>query len=1020
MLTSTHYNNEDTRLSAGTHGLGAKLTAIFSKWFSIETVDSNEGKKFVQVFEDNLSKKSKPKITSFKGKPYTKVSFIPDYERFGLEGLDKGNFEIMWRRAFDVSAVTPKNVTISFNGDKIPIKTFEGFVDLFVGNKDETARVTHSCKRWEVIVTPAINESFHQISFVNGVFTSHGGKHVDYIQSQIVKSVLEKLKKKFKDTKLQDAYIREQMWLFIKSDIENASFSSQTKEELTTRKEAFGSTCDLPDTFIKKVIDKLDISSHVASIVESKGLKEIQKSESAKKNLKIPKLDDANKAGTKESHKCTLILTEGDSAKTFAVSGLSVIGRDYYGVFPLRGKFLNVRDAPKSTIVNNKEFINLKQILGLQTGKEYKSLEGSGLRYGSIMICTDADVDGSHIKGLIINMLEYFWPSLFRMDGFIKSMSTPVVKASKKGKVIEFYSLVTYEKWKASNSTDGWNIKYYKGLGTSSAAEAKEYFKELAKNTVSYEYNGEKSTAAMNLAFNKDSGAADKRKLWLKKYDRDVFNDTDKRTITFNEFVNNELIHFSNYDIIRSIPSVMDGLKPSQRKILYCAFLRNLVKEIKVAQFSGYVSEKSSYHHGEASLQGAIIGMAQDFVGSNNLNLLLPNGQFGTRLLGGKDASSPRYIFTQLAPYTHNIFPKEDFPLLNYLNDDGYTIEPEYYFPVIPMILVNGAEGIGTGYSTAIPSYNPIDVIQSVRSYIKDEKPKKLVPWYRGFEGNIIKLDSKQYLCKGIYKVDDSKTVTVTSLPVGRWTEEYKAYLIGLTEPKEVGPKKKKVPPILHNIKNYSTENTVKITIRFKEPIIANLEAEIDSEGINDLEKLLKLTKTISLTNMHAYSPSNEIIRYNSPEAIIEDFYPARLQMYIDRRKYQLNRLKLEKDILDAKVKFVFEHIEKKISIINKSKKEVDKLLSDRKYPKYNRRDLLKENIEAANNDDNEEESEEEKSDRNYDYLTDMKIHTLTKEKAEQLKNMANNKDAEYKILKKKSEYDLWNEDLDRLEKLLS
>ena len=226
------------------------------------------------------------------------------------------------------------------------------------------------------------------------------------------------------------------------------------------------------------------------------------------------------------------------------------------------------------------------------------------------------------------------------MDGFIVY---PVVKATKKGN-IEFYSLVTYEKWKASNSTDGWNIKYYKGLGTSSAAEAKEYFKELAKNTVSYEYNGEKSTAAMNLAFNKDSGAADKRKLWLKKYDRDVFNDTDKRTITFNEFVDNELIHFSNYDIIRSIPSVMDGLKPSQRKILYCAFLRNLVKEIKVAQFSGYVSEKSSYHHGEASLQGAIIGMAQDFVGSNNLNLLLPNGQFGTRLLGGKDASSPRYL----------------------------------------------------------------------------------------------------------------------------------------------------------------------------------------------------------------------------------------------------------------------------------------------------------------------------------------------------------------------------------------
>jgi len=159
---------------------------------------------------------------------------------------------------------------------------------------------------------------------------------------------------------------------------------------------------------------------------------------------------------------------------------------------------------------------------------------------------------------------------------------------------------------------------------------------------------------AIDMVFNKKR--SNDRKVWLEHYERNDFMNTSLNTVLYKEFITKEMIHFSKYDCDRSIPNVMDGLKTSLRKILYAAFKRNLVTEIKVAQFSGYVSEHSAYHHGEASLNGAIVGMAQDFVGSNNIHLLNPNGQFGTRLQGGKDAASERYIFTELNALTRLIF----------------------------------------------------------------------------------------------------------------------------------------------------------------------------------------------------------------------------------------------------------------------------------------------------------------------------------------------------------------------------
>ena len=372
----------------------------------------------------------------------------------------------------------------------------------------------------------------------------------------------------------------------------------------------------------------------------------------------------------------------------------------------------------------------------LESGKEYTPASAlSKLRYGKVLFMTDQDLDGSHIKGLGINLFDSEWETLLSIPEFIGFMNTPILKARKGSQETVFYNEGEYETWKETNDTKGWKIKYYKGLGTSTSKEFKEYF--VHKKVVRFTSTGEGSRDAIDMVFNKKR--SNDRKEWLSSYDRELYLDTNHKEVTYEQFIGREMIHFSKYDCDRSIPNLMDGLKTSLRKILFTAFKRKLTHEIKVAQFSGSVSEISCYHHGEQSLNGAIVGMAQDFVGSNNINLLEPKGQFGTRLQGGEDSASERYIFTQLSKVTRRIFPEADDCVLTYLDDDGTPVEPIHYTPIIPMILVNGSKGIGTGFSTDIMCHSPLSVITYVTAAIsgKDTSNLTIPPYYEGFKGKI-------------------------------------------------------------------------------------------------------------------------------------------------------------------------------------------------------------------------------------------------------------------------------------------
>jgi DNA topoisomerase-2 len=983
LLTSSNYKKDEKRIVGGKNGYGAKLANIFSQSFTIETVDHINGKKYTQTWEKNMTVCNKPVIKKCSGKPYTKITWKCDFARFGLQKYSDNMINLMYRRIYDIAGITDKSINVHLNGEKIKIKSFLDYINLY-NNSVKCQEIVSD--RWDVIFSVSHNDTFEQVSFVNGICTSKGGSHVECIAKQVCNGIIAFIKKHHKK-EIKDKVVRRYISLYINCVIENPSFDSQTKERCITSQSKFGSKPVLSAKYIKKICSNNELIDKILDANSKNDNKDLKKTDGKKKNkIIVPKLDDANWAGTKKSHECTLILTEGDSAKSMAIAGLSEVGRDKYGVFPLKGKVLNVREANVKQINSNTEIVNIKKILGLESNKKYKDIKS--LRYGKIMIMTDQDHDGFHIKGLLINMFHFLWPELLNFD-FISYMITPIVKVSLKKTVKPFYTLTDYEDWKKKTSNSNkYTIKYYKGLGTSTSVEAKQYFRELKVNDYVVT---EQTDHSVNLAFKKTE--ADNRKSWLKKYDKEVILDYSIKKTNIDDFVNKELIHFSNSDNCRSIGSSIDGLKTSQRKILFSCFKRNLRSEIRVAQLSGYVSEHAAYHHGEASLQGAIIAMAQDFVGSNNINLLQPNGQFGTRIMGGADAASPRYIHTQINPITDLIYKKEDFKLLKYIDDDGLLVEPEYYVPIIPMVLVNGMVGIGTGWSTTIPQYNPLDIIKNIKRSINEGNYHSMHPYYKGFKGNIIKLSDTNYLSKGIYSLEEDRLV-ITELPIGEWTDKYIRFL-------EDSILSEKSDMILE-FDNHSTEEDISIKIKLSGEFIYNQKNFSVKNGCTEFEKKLKLVTPISLTNIHAYDKNNVIKKYTSVYQILDEHKAVRLIYYKKRKDYILKELNNKLCVLKNKIRFIKEVIAKTILVSECTKQDLLKQLFDKEYNLFN--DNIISDVTTFDEIGN-----------GYDYMIKMPIYTLSSDKVKELNDEFNSIKDEIDTIFNKDIKTMWVEELDEL-----
>jgi DNA topoisomerase-2 len=991
LRTSTNYDKTEKKIVGGKNGFGFKLVLIWSTYGSVETVDHIRGLKYKQEFKNNLDEICKPSITKCKNKPYTKITFKPDYERLGISGLTPDIIALLKKRTYDVAAITDKNLKVKYNDTLVPIKNFQQYIDMYIGDKAESHRVYEdNGERWEYAVALTPTNEFVQVSFVNGIHTAKGGKHVEFILNQITRKLVEFIEKK-KKVKVNPNSIKEQLILFLRCDIENPAFDSQTKDFMNTPSAKFGSKCEVSDKFIEKVA-KMGVMDAALQLTEVKENKAAKKTDGVKsKSVRgIPKLTDANWAGTEKSKDCSIIFCEGDSAKAGIISGLSSEDRNTIGVYPMKGKVLNVRGESVKKISENKEISEIKKILGLETGKKYTSIEDVNihLRYGKVLFMTDQDLDGSHIKGLGINLFQSEWPTLAIIPGFIGFMNTPILKAKKGSTELNFYNDGEYNVWKEENDINNWKIKYYKGLGTSTGKEFREYFEK--KKIVGFQHS-ELSDNAIDMVFNKKR--ADDRKDWLKLYDRDAYLDTSKTNVSYEEFIDRELIHFSKYDCDRSIPNLMDGLKISLRKILFSAFKKNLTVEIKVAQFSGYVSEQSGYHHGEASLNGAIVGMAQNFVGSNNINLLLPNGQFGTRLQGGKDSASERYIFTQLNKITRSIFPAADDNILHYLNDDGLLVEPVFYAPIIPMVLINGSKGIGTGFSTDIMCYNPLQIIEYLKNKLLSiEDDIEFIPYYEGFKGHISKISDDKFLIKGLYEKLAIDKVKVTELPVGYWTEDFKELLENLIEP---GSDKdgKKIPAVIKDYDDMSKDTNVDFTITFAKGKLEEFENSKGDYGCNGLEKLLKLYTTNTCTNMHLFDAKDALCKYERVSEIIDSYYDVRLKMYKERKEYMISALEKELILLSNKAKYIQENLDGTIDLRKKKKEQVIEMLETKAYDKLD-------------------------GDTEYKYLVKMPMDSVTEENVEKLLKEKEKKEIELETIRVTTINKMWITELDNLREI--
>jgi DNA gyrase/topoisomerase IV subunit B len=1470
LLTSGNYDDEEKRKVGGTNGLGAKLTNIYSTEFEVETLDSDTDKKFYQRFTNNMYDKEKPKITSGKGKKsYTKISFIPDFEKFGIKNLTEDIITLFKKRVYDIAMTSGSRVKVFYNEKIIPVNSFTKYVDLYFPEESEHKKVIDiSDENWKVAVVydPTDKLEHQNISFVNGICTYRGGTHVDHVTNQIIKKIHACIIKKAKNLVIKPNMIKENLIFFVDSVVINPEFDSQTKDLLKTKVADFGSTYSAPDVFLSKII-KTGVIDQIILNAQARAQANLERTGKSKNLAQYPKLYDAHRAKLKQGD-CALILTEGDSAKTFALSGLNVIGRDRFGVFPLKGKLLNVRDASPTKILENQEIQAIINIIGLEHKKVYTNTKG--LRYGSIIILTDQDsvtgdtplllknnnnqieiktiddisndwkfepngkeygstdfeiwtdsgwtkikkvmrhkvnknvhrvlthsgivdvtedhsllnslgeeiapkncnigdelmhhfpsfeknrvnipenladlqvteiwkyasllkiqyyqripkeelieiiqnvsintnldlneniinpeeaylmgffwvdgtcgiynwsltntnmeylkkckkilnkyynydisivecdisksentvsrlyklivnggteilpliqkyrsmfydkyekkcipkeilnasyeirnnffmgyydgdgckyhlnttgsryfdidgkigahgmyflcksigydvsinhninkpevytltltkehqqnnpdiikeifnlgkteqyvydletenhhfqagagqlivhnTDGSHIKGLIINFIHHFWPSLAKYEGFVKSFSTPLLKASKGSgkniKVIEFYSMQEFDEWKKENNDGkGWTIKYYKGLGTSTSKEAQDCFEDVgdklisyywqtkmeeevksentkkkSKNTNKYSFIDEESDLtsdtykpksndisedAITLAFAKKR--EDDRKIWLNSYDSKIYINNSEKKVSYYDFIHKELIAFSVYNAARALPNIMDGFKPGQRKIFSGCVKKNLYKNsIKVAQLSGYISEQLQYHHGEDSLNKAIIKMAQNYVGSNNINLLVPDGQFGSRLSGGEDHASPRYVFTRLEEISKKIFIEHDSDILDQQFDDGVKIEPVYYAPILPMILVNGVGGIGTGYSSTIEPCNPRDIVANIKRIIAGQNPKVMKPWYRHFTGVIEKINNNKYISRAKYDIVDSDTIHITDLPIGTWTDNYKEFLVSLLEQKsqqkkqikqnsKVNPKTKagskantkagskrntkgkansknsiflakksknsKTAKVAKNnnigqdIKSYKEDCTdirISITITFQPGKL--------SRHIKDgtLDKGLKLTTPLNLTNMHLFDENGKIKKYESYGAILKNFVRVRLQLYQKRKDYLLDKWKKEMDILKWKLKFIERVINEEIIVFKKKTSEIIEQLEEMEFPKFSG------------------SQEEEKA--SYNYLTSMTIIKFSKDEVARLRKQIEEKKEEILTLEGKCAADIWNEELE-------
>ena len=885
-------NLGEKRKGGGAHGIGAKAAAILSILFNINIKNSIQGLSYSQTWHNNLSVCDTPIITKYDGEEsFITVSYIIDHNQFGYTE-DKFRYEAsainIFRWVASCLSLTA-NIPVIFNGERMEYD-IKSFAKLYIEDFDQFPK--HLIVKTEniqciILDTPGDGKS---IGFANHIINSAGGVHVNAPISAI-KEFLKNNKllangKGGEPPKITVKDIKPHLTVIISAiRIVDPDFGGgQTKTSLTSPH----IKVEIPSRALNK-LKEWSMLKNINRSIKSKIFKDFGKIEPATKKGKYllnVHGEDAGWAGTKRSSDAELHVVEGDSAEGYDANLLDFIpdGRDKVGTLTLRGKPLNVLKASDESIEKNPELIEISRRLGLNSELDYTIEKNiKTLRYGKLVIMADADLDGHHIKTIILAFFYRFYPSLLKVRGFVVDRMTPYIRATKGNKLMKFFYEAQFEHWKKSlnNNIKGWSIRYLKGLGQSLREDIEDDQKDCHVVKLIYDKN---APIKIEMAMTGGEDAVALRKKWMLEWDPNNFGGIKHNKLPISEFIDYFLRSYSFSTLSRNMPSMIDGLTNVARKILFGAFHAwgrkcTSKKLIKVSNFGGEVGTLTAYHHGDA-IQHSVINAGQEFPGSNNLPILKGKGRFGSMEKGGKHAAEPRYLEVNASSLLPLIFHPDDDSLLIEVVSEGQKIEPQYYIPIIPMSMVNGVNSVSTGWRSYIPNYHPLEIIDAYLSRLDGNKFVELLPWYRDYEGEIYLEDSdtddiRTFVSRGIIEEATENSYTVTCLPVGVWNNSYKKFLM------------KKV--FREEIKSYKSMCTAtKTFFKVKNFNVTDEGGNIRPLTIDDVN----ITRRERLSNITLVGMNGFPIEYSSIVEVMEDFYNHRLPLYKKRQNNIISSLK--------------------------------------------------------------------------------------------------------------------------------
>ncbi len=1026
LKSSSNFDDSVKRYTGGRNGYGAALATIYSKWLEITTIW--QGKKYTQRFEDNCRIIKEPVITDTKELQRTKVVFLPDYDFFDSSNPAEIK-ELLMTRAVEMSTIFNDNsFRVLFNMKDLPVKTFEQYLSSLTKQKFifESGllgdKKVCSMTEWRFGLWVA-GEPNH-ISFVNGINTYRGGKHVDGVLKAVIRKMKSYLPKNItigaKST-FTEAAVAKLISIYLVCFIPNPGFGGQTKTELTTNVQI----PVISDEFVKDFAISSGILELLKRLATIKKKEDDNKDTLEKASKFNPKYAWANKAGSSESSKCTLIIAEGESAFSPLQTGRSFLGRDgtdYYGVFAIQGKILNPKKSKEGSIMLNGLLKYLIEVMGFQVGNPNQIV--ATLNYGCICVAADADADGFHINGLVMNFIETYWPTIFNTPGFIKVFRTPFVKFKTSSFVHEFYSESEYEKWRSGDGKDmKGTIKFYKGLGTSKRAEYVEYFENLVKHLVKIDYVGkeEKLEDVQRLfmtVFGKETGD---RKIWMDSRAGIENISYEKTSMTATSYLNDMVSLHSLYNRKRNIPSIIDGLKLGQRKIIATLLRGGINKDdgIKAGSLASRVIEKMDYHHGNVSLEDAIKLMAQNFIGTNMVNLLEPDGSYGDREC--KKASSSRYIFTQFSAFGSLLFNRDYLGLLQYADSQKNLTkkyEPLFYYLPVPLVLMNGTSGIGTGWSSKVYKYNPSQIGKYIKAHLAETEKPKIDLYFHKFRGTIETLEKGKFIISGKWKLSEGILV-ITELPPWITITQYNQHLEKL---RKLGVIKKKPEYYVKDAKTNTRHTDFQYTCLLTDEYCNKLrvlsadgieednsydyksksvkekekEKEVDYTVQFDIIRDFQLKAKCSTNNMCLFDGNDKFREYKTVYDIMDSFIEHTELFYVQLYGKLWANAEMLKSIALSKKMFVLGvAVDKKIEILERSEEQIATDIEQ-----YSTLIL--------------------KKDSSYSYLTDMPIRTLTKGKVLKLEEEVIKHQAELDELKKITYKELWLSDITKFYALLA